>query len=280
MNPADLPALRRTLTPQVVYVDLDGTLLGPGGSLFASTDGGVSLRAAEAVARLHRGAVELVPMSGRTPSQVHEVARLLGASAFIAELGGVTRYGDEVVRHFGAYRGEGTPYEAMARTGAVALLLEAFPRRLEPHAPWAFLARESSMLLRGEVDLREARRVLSEAGFDWLDVLDNGVIPRSFETLDTREVHAYHVLPRGVTKASAAAADMARRGLSPKDCIAIGDSPSDALLASAVGAAFIVANGRADVERSGVAADNLYATSGSHGDGFAEVVEGLWQDRG
>jgi len=262
--------------PLAVYIDLDGTLLGPGGSLFAAADGGVTRAAATAVAALLEAGGELVPLSGRTALQVRETARLVGARASIAELGGVTWYEDgEVVRDAGEFPGGGSPHEAMVRGGVGGLLLEAFPGRLEPHAPWAFLDRECSMLLRGHVDASEAEATLERAGFGWLQVTDNGVIRRTFPGLRTVETHAYHVLPRGISKAKAAAADMARRGLDPARCVAVGDSPADAALAGVCGAAFIVANGREDVERGRVDAPNLYATEAPYGDGFAEAVRAL-----
>jgi hypothetical protein len=262
--------------PRAVYIDLDGTLLGPGGSLYASAEGEVTREAALAVAALLEAGGELVPLSGRTAVQVRETARLVGSRAYIAELGGLTCYEDgEVILNPGEFRGEGTPHEAMQRGGVGGLLLEAYPGRLEPHAPWAFLDRECSMLLRGHVDVAEAEAVLARAGFGWLQVTDNGVIRRGFPGLRTEEAHAYHVLPRGVSKAVAAAADMARRGLNPAACAAIGDSPADAALAEVCGAAFIVANGRDDVERGGVDAPNLYATPAPYGDGFAQAVTAL-----
>lgn len=277
MRPAadHLPTLG--IRPRVVYVDLDGTLLGPGGSLFAASDGSVSLRAAEAVAAIHREGAALVPISGRTADQVREAARILGARDFIAEMGGLSCYslGEETVRDYGEFSEDGPPYRAILRDGAAAVLMEAFPGRLEPHAPWAFLERECSVLLRGHVDLEEAHSVLAGAGLGWLDLLDNGIISRSFPSLSTAEVHAYHLLPRGVSKASGAEADMARRGLSPNESVAVGDSPSDAALARAVGAVFVVANGKAAVENAGPVPDNVYLTEGSHGEGFAEAILGL-----
>lgn len=260
--------------PRVVYTDLDGTLLGPGGSLFAAPGGGVESRAAEALAALGRSGVALVPVSGRTATQVWEVARIAGSGDYIAEMGGIVGLDRdrERIRSFGAYTGSSTPYREMAETGAAGLLLDAYRGRLEPHAPWAFLPRECSMLLRGQVDVAEARSLLEEAGSGWLDLLDNGVIPRPFPGLDVDEVHAYHLLPRGVSKAAGARAHRERRSLAPEDCIAIGDAPSDAAMASEVGAVFIVENGREAVEAAGDVPDNVFLTSASHGAGFAEAV--------
>ena len=272
-----LDALQGAPRPRVLYTDLDGTLLGPGGSLFATSDGGFTSEAADALASLHDAGISIVPVSGRTADQVWEVSRVIGAIDFVSEMGGVLSFdGDaERVRQDGAYRGRATPHDAMLEAGAPGLLLDAFARRLEPHAPWAFLPRLCSLLFRGHVDPVEADAVLEEAGYGWLALLDNGVIPRPFPGLDVDEVHAYHLLPRGVTKGTGVAAHRERRGLTADECLAVGDSPSDAALAGEVGAVAIVANGRASVEASGAAADNVLATEGSHGAGFAELVRGL-----
>lgn len=278
-----LPELARQVDLRVVYADLDGTLLGPGGSLFAAPDGRVTMRAAEAVAALHRAGVALVPISGRTAQLVREAARLLGCPSYIAELGGLTSFDGEIVHDYGAFRGSSTPFEAMARSGAAALLLEAFAGRFEPHAPWAHLDREASMLFRGKVDLDEAGELLKRSGFDWLSLQDNGIIPRHmpgsgkerFPGLDVDEVHAYHLVPRGVSKAAAAAADLARRGLGPNAAVGVGDSPADAELAHHVAAVFVVANGRRAVEAGRAWPDNVYVTDAPYGDGFAEVVFAL-----
>lgn len=268
-----LPELRRRIHLRALYTDLDGTLFGPGSSLFADSRGGVTTRPAEAVAALHRAGVAIIPMSGRTRAQVREVARILGARDFIAELGGLLCLDGEaeVVRSTGGLTGSGSPVEAMARSGAAATLLEAFPGRLEPHAPWAFEPREVTMLFRGLVDPDEARRVLDRAGHGGLELRDNGVIGRRFPGVEADEVHAYHLLPRGVSKAAAVASHAGRREVPPEGCVVIGDSETEAEIAGQVGAVCIVSNGAASVSRSG----DVYVTEAPYGEGFAEVVTGL-----
>lgn len=257
--------------PRIVYTDLDGTLLGPGASLFAGPAGGVTGRAADAVTAIHRQGIALVPVSGRAEAQVREAARLLGADGYIAEFGGITVRGEEVTRTHGEYRGRENPYRAMVRSGAAALLLQAGAGRLEPHAPWAHQGRECTMLFRGLLDPDDANRLLARSGHRWLALHDNGVIRRSFPGLDVPEVHAYHLVPRGVDKASAVAADLAARGLQPRDAVAVGDSASDTELAPHVAAVFLVSN-HAEVPES---ANNVFVTEGANGEGFAEVVFGL-----
>jgi phosphoglycolate phosphatase len=257
-------------SPRVLYTDLDGTLLGPGGSLFAAPDGGVTIRAAEAVAAIHAAGIALVPVSGRAEVRVREAARLLGAEGYIAELGGIRSLGERIVRNHGAYRGTGTPHQAMVRSGAAGFLLESFAGTLEPHAPWALDDREVSMLLRGHVPLDDAHRRLREAGYGWLRLHDNGILRRPFPDLRVDEVHVYNLLPLGVSKATAVAADLADRGLAPGDAVAVGDSPSDLALAPHVGHVFLVAGFGSS--REGLP-PNVTVTAGSHGEGFAEAVE-------
>jgi hypothetical protein len=179
---------------RVLYTDLDGTLLGPGGSLFSLPGGGTTIAAAEALVRLREAGVALVPVSGRTHAQLQENARVLGAAGYIAELGGLIvdrsdgRGPETVARCFGAFTGTGTPFDAMADSGAAALLLDHFSGSLEPHTPWSSMPREASMLFRGYAP--DAQQILEDAAYDWLEVLDNGVIPRAFDGLDVPEVHA------------------------------------------------------------------------------------------
>jgi phosphoglycolate phosphatase len=265
-----LPTLR--LRPRVVYTDLDGTLLGPGGSLFAGPNGGVTGRAAEALAALHREEVAIVPTSGRAETTVREAARVVGASGYIAELGGITVRGDDVIRDRGAYRGPESPYRAMIRSGAAGLLLDTYRSRLELHAPWS-VNRECSMLFRGHVDLDEVRDLLASSRYEWLTVEDNGIIPRRFPGLDLEEVHVYHLVPRGVSKEAAVGADLEARGLSADRAVAVGDSPTDVALASHVGAVFVVANGAYAVAPD--APDNVFVTDGANGEGFAEAILGV-----
>ena len=253
---------------RVLYTDLDGTLLGPGGSLFAAPARGVTGLAADAVAAVHRAAVALVPVSGRAEVRVREAARLLGADGYIAELGGIRAHGDLVVRDHGAYRGRGTPYEAMARSGAAGFLLEAFAGRLEPHAPWAHDGREISMLFRGHVGLGDVHARLDGAGYDWLRLHDNGIVRRAFPGLEVEEVHVYNLLPRGVSKATAVTADLADRDVPAGEAAAIGDSASDLALSPHVGRVFLVVPPPPDLALP----PNVAVTRAMHGEGFAEAV--------
>jgi hypothetical protein len=68
-----------------VYVDLDRTLLGAGGSLLHDADGAFTLLGARALEACDRAGAELVIHSSEPTAEVEPVARLLGTPAFIAD---------------------------------------------------------------------------------------------------------------------------------------------------------------------------------------------------
>jgi hypothetical protein len=128
------------------------------------------------------------------------------------------------------------------RSGAPALLLERYRGRLEYHTPWS-ARREVSHLFRGAVDVAEVGGLLAGAGYDWLRLVDNGVVHAAFERMPGLEItHAYHLIPAGASKARAVARHMQARGYARGDCIAVGDSREDLDAASVVGTFWLVAN--------------------------------------
>jgi len=237
-----------------VYVDLDGTLLGPGGSLLTGFDGGFSLDGVRALQACARVDAEVVIYSGRRQESVVEAARLLGQRSYIFELGcGLVLDGELEWLTDGVEPSVelGTIYDQIGASGAPELLLGSFAGRLEYHTPWSF-GRDVSHLFRGEVDLGVAASVLAAGGFDWLRLVDNGVLAAHGVNVDgaafgleTERVHAYHLIPKGASKARAVARHMQNRGYSAADCIAVGDSREDMDAAEVVGCFWLVANGLA-----------------------------------
>lgn len=273
----------------VVYTDLDGTLVAPGGSVLADADGLPSLVVAEQLVALRRAGLDVVPVSGRGRVQLREFTQLLGFSAYIAEAGGILVHGTgldaEVRIDHGAWpdgtlaEGE-TPFQAMNREQAAEALMEAFPGRIEHYAPWQ-MDREVSLLLRGCLETAEGQAVLDALCLP-MDLVDNGML-RSYGTLTCRDMppHAYHVVPRGVSKSRAIALDLAWRGLEPGNAAAIGDSATDLEMADAVGVMVLVANA---LDSAGVIAGlqatrrtNVWRTAGRRTDGWAEFAR-LWLD--
>src|SRR5437764_4407554 len=145
-----------------LYVDLDGTLLGPGASLLRGADGRFSHMGVRALEACWRADVEVVLYSGRRQGSVFEGARMIGSSSYIFELGcGLVLDGELEWLTDGIVPDpeRGTIYDQISASGAPTLLLSHFAGQLEYHTPWS-IDREVSHLFRGSVDLDEAASVL------------------------------------------------------------------------------------------------------------------------
>ena len=245
-----------------VYTDLDGTLLGRGGSLLRTAQGEFTLLAARALEACHRAGVEVVIKSGRRRAQVMEDARLLGQSSYIFEVGTGMAIDGEVTFLTGDLqpREDASIHAQIAASGAPDLLLRRYEGRLEPHLPWA-RDREVSHLFRGNVDAEEANRLLVAEGHEDLRLVDNGWI--------APDTHGFHLIPAGCSKAAAVAAHMRARGYAREECIAVGDSREDVEVAEAVGRLFLVANAVAG-DASGHL--NVERTEGAMTEGFYEAI--------
>ena len=264
-----------------VYTDLDGTLLGKGGSLFRDAEGNFSRAQARALEALHRADVELVVKSGRREAQVLEDSRLMGQTAYIYEAGCAIVIDRERTYLTGnlVTDDEGTVYEKIVAAGVPELLFEAYPGRLEYHSPW-HVQRELSHLFRGKVEVDEVNALLGERGHDHLRFLDNGAIGRPMPGLEI--THAYHLVPRDASKAKAVAFHMRARGYAPEECIAVGDSAEDLQVADVVGRFFVPSNGPArdpGIRDAIAGRPNVTVTEGAMGDGFYEAVVGTLAER-
>jgi phosphoglycolate phosphatase len=274
---------------RAVYVDLDGTLVGPGGSLFAAEDGGFSLEAARALQACARAGVEVVIYTGRKQPGVYEIARLIGQRSYIFELGCGLVLDGELEWLTGAViptETDGTIYDQIAASGAPQALLAAFPGQLEYHTPWSE-GREISHLFRGLVPAEEASAVLAAGGWDWLRLVDNGVIAAHGGARDigghataawgvtVERVHAYHLIPSPASKSAAVARHMQNRGFERSECIACGDSREDMDAAEVVDTFWLMAN--AVTRDPSLAADaaarpNVRITEAPMGAGVYEAV--------
>jgi phosphoglycolate phosphatase len=245
-----------------VYTDLDGTLLGRGGSLLRTAEGEFTLLAARALEACHRAGAEVVIKSGRRRAQVMEDARLLGQSSYIFEVGtGMVIDGELTFLTGELQPREGrTIHDQIAESGAPELLLRHYEGRLEPHLPWA-LEREVSHLFRGFVDAREANELLAAEGHGGLRLVDNGEIGPG--------AHGFHLIPSGCSKAAAVAAHMRARGYGRDECIGVGDSREDLEVADVVGRLFLVANAAAG---DSSAFGNVERTEAAMSEGFYEAV--------
>jgi hydroxymethylpyrimidine pyrophosphatase-like HAD family hydrolase len=261
-----------------LYVDMDGTLLGPNASLLTGADGRFTLLGVRALEACARVGAEVVIYSGRRQGSVFDCARLIGSAAYIFELGcGLVLDGELEWLTDGVVPTDerGSIYDQIEASGAPALLLERFAGRIEYHTPWS-IGREVSHLFRGNVDLDDVSAVLRSAGLQWLRLVDNGVIRAASEQMvGLPVIHAYHLIPAGASKARGVARHMQARGYAAEDCIAAGDSREDMETSSVVGTFWLVANAlerdltlRSEVTgRSGVR-----IASESYGAGVYEAV--------
>jgi hypothetical protein len=210
-----------------VYADLDGTMLGAGGSLFRDGEGEFTMLPARAIEACHRAGVELFLMSGRRRAQVAEPARLFGAGGYCFEVGGGLVMDGEERWLCGDFdpRDDRSAWDLIAESGAPALLEERFPD-LRPFEPWNS-GREVSHLYRGEADAAVANEILAGAGHEGVRLVDNGLAAEGGRT--------FHLVPIGVSKGRAVELHMRARAYAREDCLGVGDSPEDAEVAAVVG---------------------------------------------
>jgi hydroxymethylpyrimidine pyrophosphatase-like HAD family hydrolase len=266
---------------RIVYTDLDGTMVGPRGSFWHRADRELTATPATALLELHRAGVPLVLVSGRTPDQLLEAQRIFAADGAIAELGSVVSWDGGRRTHLlpgdlPAEYADRTPMSVMAELGVVEQLMDAHPGRIEWHAPW-HATHAADALLRGRVDPAAVDRWLAERGWAWLTINDNGAVPATSRMTLAPEAlppHVYHLMPRGISKGAAIRWDLARRGLTAADAVAVGDSVSDLEMAPAVGRLWITANGAAV---DGMTArlstvPNVAVTEAPMGEGWAQAV--------
>jgi HAD superfamily hydrolase (TIGR01484 family) len=276
---ADAESVLDRLTPRVLFSDLDGTLVGRGGSLLAGLDGTPTIAAARALLDAHNAHLRIVLISGRTWDRLREVGRVLGTRDAIAELGTVVVIDDKPELIWGETPRDvaDTPAAALQQTGALACLLDSFDGRIELHEPPE--RRQGTILLRGQITVDEANAALRKESFGWARVYDNGRFNRPFSHLGPDRTHALHLTPVGVTKATGVAAYLAHLGLDEHHAAAIGDAPSDLELLGAVGAVFVVANGAWATDAIAHRPDPVILTPHSAGDGWAEAVTALLSHR-
>lgn len=262
---------------KVVYTDIDGTLVGPGGCFFRLADRSFSTEPAETLIRAIQAGIDVVPVSGRNVSQILHDSRMLGLKNYIAEMGAAIVHDLHNITCNFEYADSGngqTIYQQVEKTGAVKDLINNFAGYLEYHEPWS-ADRDFTAVLRGSVDVNQANAFLANYPFK-LQFVDNGKIDRISPTLKVTETHAYHVIPYGVSKSSAVKKDIEMRRISKNTTIALGDAATDLDFADEVGAFFLVKNGfEANPELADriLQTDNIFITEHKMGLGWAEVIK-------
>ena len=157
------PATRRaTVAPAMrcLYVDLDGTLLGPARRCCAAPTAASHARRCARWRRASGPTSRSCSTPGRRQQSVFEAPALIGQSSYIFELGlraGARRRARVADRRAGARPTSAARSTTRSRrSGAPALLLERFAGRLEYHTPWR-VGRDVSHLFRGRGRPRRGR---------------------------------------------------------------------------------------------------------------------------
>jgi hydroxymethylpyrimidine pyrophosphatase-like HAD family hydrolase len=271
---------------RVIYTDLDGTMLGKGGALLIDGQGRPSTRTAEALVDVTKAGIPVVPVTGRSDIQLVEIIRICGLDDFIGESGalmswwtGHTREERYILPGWDGIDLAGrTPYQVMREAGAEKILLDAFAGQLEYHEPW-HEPRTATALLRGRIDIEKAQALLDTLDVP-MDFSENGAISAKRHTLDEPlpgqdgQIHAYHIAPRGVSKAHAIAEDLKRRGVAPEHALMIGDGLSDLQCADSVAVTLMVENARRSASVVSAIGDypNAAFVAGKKGDGWVRMA--------
>lgn len=275
---------------ELIYTDLDGTMLAPGGRIFVNHDGEPSDQLCHTINALKQADIEIVIVTGRTRSSLAEIIRLMDISGFMGEIGTVSQYGQGYVGKHRFHTGEmpydpscgKTPYQIIKESGIVDQLIKEFHGLLE-YNPSA--QREVTHLLRGRVQLSEVQAVLDKGALP-LRITDNGRINKieGPSNLDlSKDVHIYHILPKGCSKASAVRADIQHRKIDPAKTLAIGDALTDVHMGKECGVFVTVQNGlksAAVVNEIHLQNRAVLATVKPTIDGWCEFAQALLQAKG
>lgn len=279
----------------ILYTDIDGTLLGRHACLLVDGESNPSIETAATVVRANRADFKIVPVSGRSRIQLTEIVRLCGWNDFIGEAGSMRSYWngtwreniyetplwpDEIHEQMEA---DGlTPLELIRRSGALAALQDAFPGRIEHHDPW-HLSRETTDVLRGYIDPDKAQRILDELPLA-ITIIENGVIrpPKHTLTPTYELIRAYHLAPSGTSKSRAIAADLERRRIPPSRAAMIGDGPADLQTAAELGLMVLVENALQSpgIEPLIEAQPNAAIVEGFRGSGWSKFVNRMLDAKG
>ena len=205
---------------------------------------------------------------------------LVGVKNYITELGSelVHNLGEKVYVTFDSkkYNYEITKC-GKDLVNIIRILKEAFPNKIDSNLDWS-IDRTFNALFFGDVDLEKANRILKDAGYEGLALVDNGFSKLVKLNLDVENMRIYNLMPRGVDKSSAIKLDKKLRNFKDENCIALGDSIEDLKMAPAVKYFFLM---RDAIERDGDILnslsnfDNVFVTKHRMNRGWAEVMKYL-----
>ena len=265
---------------KVIYTDLDGTLFNDQGCIIKDCEGNFYFEVVKLFERIAKKNWDIVLVSGRNKLQLRYNSMLVGVKNYITELGSelVHNLGEKVYVTFDS---EKYNYE-ITKCGRdlvniITILKDAFPNKIDSNLDWS-IDRTFNALFFGDVDLEKANKILKDAGYGGLVLVDNGFSKLVKLNLDVENMRIYNLMPRGVDKSSAIKLDKELRNFKDSNCIALGDSIEDLKMAPVVKYFFLM---RDAIERDGDILnslcnfDNVFVTKHRMNRGWAEVMKYL-----
>jgi len=265
---------------KVIYTDLDGTLFNDQGCIIKDCEGNFYFEVVKLFEKIAQKNWDIVLVSGRNKLQLRYNSMLVGVKNYITELGSelVHNLGEKVYVTFDS---EKYSYEitkcGIDLVNIIKILKEAFPNKIDSNLDWS-IDRTFNALFFGDVDLEKANRILKDAGYGGLVLVDNGFSKLVKLNLDVENMRIYNLMPRGVDKSSAIKLDKELRNFKDSNCIALGDSIEDLKMAPVVKYFFLM---RDAIERDGDILnslcnfDNVFVTKHRMNRGWAEVMKYL-----
>lgn len=265
---------------KVIYTDLDGTLFNDQGCIIKDCEGNFYFEVVKLFESIAKKNWDIVLVSGRNKLQLRYNSMLVGVKNYITELGSelVHNLGEKV---YVTFDNEKYNYE-ITKCGKdlvniIKILKEVFPNKIDSNLDWS-IDRTFNALFFGDVDLEKANKILKDAGYGALVLVDNGFSKLVKLNLDVENMRIYNLMPRGVDKSSAIKLDKELRNFKDSNCIALGDSIEDLKMAPVVKYFFLM---RDAIERDGDILnslcnfDNVFVTKHRMNRGWAEVMKYL-----
>ena len=230
---------------RALYVDLDSTLLGPGGALLRDADKQFTLQGVRALQACDRAGAEVVLMSGRRQGTVGENARLFAQPAYIFEAGSCLVLDGEEIWLTGDLMPDGdagTIHEQIEASGAPALLLASTRGAWSTTTPGTATARSPTSSAGSSTRPRSTRCSPSAATArcgSSTTAACTAARPTSSRSTRCAPTTSCRAGRRRPTRSRATCAPAASRA---QDVIAVGDSREDMETAAHVGTFWFVAN--------------------------------------
>ncbi|WP_030170323.1 Cof-type HAD-IIB family hydrolase [Spirillospora albida] len=261
--------------PRLIATDLDGTIV--------RSDGTVSARTVDALARVEAAGSTLVMVTGRPPRWMRDIAAAVAHHGVAICANGAVRYDlhTETVLSADLIEPE-VLAEAVGRLRAIDPDL-----RFAVEYPGSFVYEDSHILHRWNAKVLGGRAVddatlVSRGGVKLLAFhpdADPDVLAEKAEQVLEGIVTVTHSSGRGllemsapgVTKASALAAFCTERGIGAADVVSFGDMPNDLPMLTWAGTSYGVANAHPLVRAAAT-----HTTGSNDDDGVAQVLERLF----